>query len=78
MFFFFTRVSYRILSWGGGGGKQDGNRMIVACESTLTHAYVCMPISGGLGACPPPPRKILDVDPLRLLLMQSGRNFPNI
>ena len=29
------RVSYRILSWGGG--EHDGSRMIVACESTLTH-----------------------------------------
>ena len=29
------RVSYRILSWGE---KQDGSRMIVACESTLMHA----------------------------------------
>ena len=28
------RISYRILSWGV---KQDGSRMIVACESTLTH-----------------------------------------
>ena len=28
-----TRVSYRILSWGGGGGgEQDGSRMIVAHE----------------------------------------------
>ena len=32
-----VRVSYRILSWGGGGG----NRMIVVCESTLMHGYVC-------------------------------------
>ena len=30
------RVSYRILSWGGG--KHDGSRMIVACESTLSQA----------------------------------------
>ena len=25
------RVSFRILSWGGGG-REDGSRMIVACE----------------------------------------------
>ena len=30
------RVSYRILSWVGG--KQDGNIVIVVCESMLTHA----------------------------------------
>ena len=37
------RVSYRILSWGWEGGKQDCSRMILARESTLTcvsmHAY---------------------------------------
>ena len=32
------RVSYRILSWGGGGGIQDGSIVIVARKSTLTHA----------------------------------------
>ena len=31
---------------GGGGGKHDGSRMIVACESTLMHAYACMPTRG--------------------------------
>ena len=43
-----SKVSYRILNWGGG---QDGSRMIVAL---------------------PPPRKILNLDPLRLLLIQFG------
>ena len=41
------------------GGEQDGSRMIVACVPTI----------GGLGACLT--RKILNLDPLRLLLMQS-------
>ena len=31
------RVSYKILSWGEEN-IQDGSRMIVACESVLTHA----------------------------------------
>ena len=34
-----TRVSYRSLSVGG---KQDGSRMIVVCESMLTCAYACV------------------------------------
>ena len=29
-----------------GGGEQNGSRMIVACESTLTHAYECVPTRG--------------------------------
>ena len=35
-----VRVLYRILSSGGGGveGKQDGSKMIVLCERTLTCA----------------------------------------
>ena len=32
-------------------------------------------VSGVLGACLPPPRKILNRDPLRLLLTQSETNF---
>ena len=36
-------VSCRILSWGG---KQDGSRMIVACE-------VCVYLLGGSGGMPP-------------------------
>ena len=47
------RVSFRILSWGGGR-KQDGSRMIVVCE---THACLL----GGSGGMPPPPRKILNL-----------------
>ena len=47
----------------GGGGEHDGSRMIVACEK-----YV--PTRGLWGHAPP--RKILNLDPLRLLLMQSG------
>ena len=37
-----VRVSCRILSWGGGGGrrKQDGSRMIVR-SCTRKHAWVC-------------------------------------
>ena len=63
-----TRVSYRILSLGG---KQDGSRMIAVCESMLTCAYACACVatrgSGG----------ILNLDPFRLLLTQSGTNFLN-
>ena len=61
------RVSYRILSWGGGGGEQDGSRMIVECKSSTRK---CACLLGGLGACSP--RKILNLDPLGLLLTQSG------
>ena len=32
-----VRVVYRILS-SGRGGEQDGSKMIVPCESTLTRA----------------------------------------
>ena len=46
------RVSLRILSWGGMG-KQDGSRMIVACE---THA--CLRGGSG-GVSHPPPKKNL-------------------
>ena len=50
------------------GGKQDGSRLIVACMATR----------GVWGAYPPPqPGKNLNLDPLRLLLTQSGTNFPN-
>ena len=46
------------------GGKQDGSRMIVVCV--------------GLGAYSTTlPGKILNLDLLGLLLMQSGTNFPN-
>ena len=45
------RIPYRILSWGWG--KQDGSRMIVACESTLTHVSVCVPTRGVWGHAPP-------------------------
>ena len=51
-----------------GEEKQDGSRMIVVCESTLTHAYVPTRGSGVWG----PPRKILNLDPFRLLLTKSG------
>ena len=37
---------------GGGGGKHDGSRVIVACESTLTHAK-CVCLLGGSGGMPP-------------------------
>ena len=39
-----------------------------------THKHVCL--LGGSGSMPPP-RKFLNLDPLRLLLTQSGPNFPN-
>ena len=46
-------VSYRI--W------QGSSRMIVACESMLTHTYGCMPTRGVWGHAPPPsPRKIFE------------------
>ena len=50
MLFLSPRVSYRILCWGGGGGKEDGSRMIVVCE---TRAFLL-----GGSACPP--RKIFE------------------
>ena len=60
------RVSYRIFELGR---KQDGSRMIVVCES------VCDCLLGrSRGMPPPPPRKILNLDPLR---SKSGTNFPN-
>ena len=40
---------------GGGGGKQDGSRMIVACESTLMDAY--RGVWGHNLPPPPPPPK---------------------
>ena len=55
---------------GGGGGEQDGSRMIVACKSTLIYTCKCVCLLGGSGACSP--RKILNLDPLRLLVTQSG------
>ena len=66
------RVSYRILSWGEEN-VQDGSRMIVVCESVLTHAQACVPTRGFWGMLPLP-KKILNLDPIRL---QSGTNFPN-
>ena len=51
-----SRVSYRILRlWGGGGGgeKHGGSRMIVACESTFTHVYACVPSREVWGYAPP-------------------------
>ena len=47
-------------SWGGG--EQGSSRMIVMCESTLTHAYGCVPTrgSGGMPPPPPPPKKIFE------------------
>ena len=51
-----------------GGGKQDGSRMIVACE-----VCACLLGGGAVGACPP--GKFLNLHPLRLLLMQSGTKF---
>ena len=47
-----------------GRREQDGSRMIVACESTLTHACMCVPIWGGgggggaVGVCLPHPEKL--------------------
>ena len=41
----YGRVSYKILSWVGGG-EQDGTRMMVAC-------YAWMPTRGGLGHAHP-------------------------
>ena len=49
------------------GWEQDGSRMIVACE---THAYIL----GGSGGIPPNQENL---NPLRLLLTQSGTKFPN-
>ena len=49
--------------------------MIVASVRKHTHAHISMcAYQGGLGACPPPPhpRKILNLDPLRLLPMKLG------
>ena len=43
-----SRVSYRILSWGG---KEDGSRMIVACESI--HTRKCVYLLGGSGGMLP-------------------------
>ena len=42
-----SRVSYRILSWEGGGETQDGSRMIVASVRKYTHAHISMG-SGGM------------------------------
>ena len=53
----------------GGGGEQGGSRMVVARKRTLTHASAFVPTRGVWGM---PPGKILNLDPLRLLLMQSG------
>ena len=50
------RVSYRILSWDGGG-EHDRSRMIVVCESTLTHACACLLEGGGGGSGSMPPGK---------------------
>ena len=50
-----------------GGGKHGGSRMIVVCESTSTHTYACVPTRGLWGAC-----SHRNLDPLRLLLTQSG------
>ena len=44
--------------------------MIVACKSTLIYTCKCVCLLGGSGACSP--RKILNLDPLRLLVTQSG------
>ena len=51
---------------GGGGGGQDGSRMVVACESTLTHTQACVPTRWVWGHAPPS-QKILNLDPLKLL-----------
>ena len=32
-----TNAGFHTGCWVGWGGKRDGSRMIVACESTLTH-----------------------------------------
>ena len=49
--------------------------------SVCKHAHVCMCAHayyiGGSGGMPPP-RKMLNLDPLRLLLMQSGTKLPKI
>ena len=52
---------------GGGGGEQDG----IDDSSVHKHAWLL----GGSGGIPL--GKILNLDPLRLLLTQSGTNFPN-
>ena len=57
---------------GGGGGEHGGSRVVVAHESMLTHVQACV----GLAACSP--RKILNLDPFRLLLTQSGTRLFNI
>ena len=48
--------------------------MIVASVRKHTHTHISMcAYHRGLGTCPPtPPRKVLNLDPLRLLLTQSG------
>ena len=33
-----VRVYIQDFEFGGVGGEQDGSKMIVSCESTLTHA----------------------------------------
>ena len=48
----------------GGGGEQGGSRVIVVCESTLTHA--CMP---------PPPRKITIITILSFKISGGGGEF---
>ena len=35
------------------GGGHGGSRMIVACESMLTHASACVPTRGVWGHAPP-------------------------
>ena len=55
---------------GGEGGEQDDSRIILACKM-----HVCL--LGGSTGIPPPPRKISNLKPLRLLLTQSGTKFPN-
>ena len=54
----------------GGGGEHGGSRMIVVREAH-SRTYKCVCLLGGSGGMLPP-RKILNLDPLRLLLTQSG------
>ena len=60
----------RILSCGGETQWQ------LVCESTLMYACMCMLTRGVWGHAPP--QEMLKLDPLRLLLTQSGTNFPKI
>ena len=51
--------------------------MTIVCKSTLTCVCKRVCLIGVTYFPPSLPRQILNLDPLRLLQMQSGTNFPN-